>query len=624
MGFYQFKREDAERFAFEQGIKARHRNDELQLYECPYCREKTDQKNSFAINLKTGQFKCLRASCGAHGNMITLARDFKFSLGRDVDEYYNQQRQYRNFRNYPRPETREPAVAYMEGRGISAETTKKYAITTRKDNDNVLVFPFYDETGELQFVKYRRTDFDKTKHQNKEWCEANCKPILFGMDRCNPENKTLVLTEGQIDSLSVAEAGIENAVSVPTGAKGFTWVPYCWDFMSQFDTLIVFGDHEKGKITLLEEMATRFQGTIKHVSPEDYKDCKDANDILRKYGKDAVRAAVQNAVPVEDRHIKPLEEVQRVNLADLERFSSGIPTLDRKLGGLYMGQLVVLTGERGEGKSTFASQLATRAVQAGYSVFFYSGELMDWYFRAWFDCQVAGPGYINAKGNGDDKEYLIRGECYPYLEKWYSGRFYLYDNDILKNAEEDYEGDTLLKTAEKTIKQYGCRVLFFDNLMTAVDDDDPSADVYRQQTRFVKDLAIIAKRFNVLMVLIAHPRKQTGKDFSNDDVAGSSNITNLADVVLRYMQPKISKEEPNPPKGRIQIWKNRLTGKTEKKIDLDYDERSRRIMEKYSPDGFTWRLGWEDAFEGDGDDSNYEWAAGGFVQVDEDGNLPFL
>ena len=74
------------------------------------------------------------------------------------------------------------------------------------------------------------------------------------MNHCNPDNPTLVLTEGQIDSLSVAEAGIENVVSVPTGAKGFTWIPYCWDFLSQFKTLVVFGDCENGRITLLEEM----------------------------------------------------------------------------------------------------------------------------------------------------------------------------------------------------------------------------------------------------------------------------------------------------------------------------------------------------------------------------------
>ena len=85
---YEFKPEDAANFADSQHIHVRTRGDELQFQHCPYCHggDRGD-KYTFAINLKTGRNNCKRASCGAHGNMITLARDFGFSLGRDVDEY---------------------------------------------------------------------------------------------------------------------------------------------------------------------------------------------------------------------------------------------------------------------------------------------------------------------------------------------------------------------------------------------------------------------------------------------------------------------------------------------------------------------------------------------------------
>jgi hypothetical protein len=95
------------------------------------------------------------------------------------------------------------------------------------------VFPFYDNKDELTFIKYRKTNFDPKKDKNKEWCFTDTKPILFGMDQCNLENKTLIMTEGQIDSLSVVEVGFENAVSVPTGKNGYTWVPYCWDWLQR-------------------------------------------------------------------------------------------------------------------------------------------------------------------------------------------------------------------------------------------------------------------------------------------------------------------------------------------------------------------------------------------------------
>ena len=97
MSFYEFKESDAWEFARRQGIQTKQKSEELHFIHCPYCRS-TKDKWTFAIDLRTGQFKCLRASCSQTGNMITLSKDFDFSLGRDVDEYYNRNRkQYRVF-----------------------------------------------------------------------------------------------------------------------------------------------------------------------------------------------------------------------------------------------------------------------------------------------------------------------------------------------------------------------------------------------------------------------------------------------------------------------------------------------------------------------------------------------
>ena len=94
---YEFQPEDAERFAREIGITARRQGDELKFKICPYCKSRKD-KGTFAINLKTGAFNCKRASCGAKGNMLTLAKDFGFSLGRDIDAYLSGGKQFKNMR----------------------------------------------------------------------------------------------------------------------------------------------------------------------------------------------------------------------------------------------------------------------------------------------------------------------------------------------------------------------------------------------------------------------------------------------------------------------------------------------------------------------------------------------
>jgi len=573
---YEFKESDAFEFARFVHAQTREHNGELFFKLCPYCNPAPtrDNLNTFSINLKTGQFKCLRASCGVTGNLITLSKDFDFSLGNDVDEYYRPRRQFRRL-NKPKKaiEPKSEAVKYLISRGISEKVTKKYQITVQTKNPNILVFPFYDEKGEMQFVKYRKTDFDKEKDKNKEWCEADCKPILFGMAQCNNKFDQLIITEGQIDSLSVAEAGIDNAVSVPTGAKGFTWIPYCWDWLNKFQEVIVFGDYEKGSITLLKELSSRLKCTVKHIREEDYRDCKDANDILRKYGTGYLRECIENAVIVPIRKVIDLADVENVNVFELPKLRTGINQLDRLLyGGLPFGGVVLLSGKPGEGKSTLASQILINAIYQNFKCFAYSGELPNYQFRSWIDFQIAGgyhiTGYQNKWG---DNNYIVSDTNRQLIADWYRGKCYLYDNRIIDNDEKD----NLLEVTENAVMQYGTKVILLDNLMTALDlDVSGGYDKYDRQSLFVKKLARLALKHNVLVLLVAHKRKNNFSSNENDEISGSGDISNLASVTISYEKGK----ELKPSQRLLKVSKNRLFGRTQPEgYILDYDEKSKRI-----------------------------------------------
>lgn len=591
MSYYEFKEADALEFARASGIQTKQRGDELQFIRCPYCNGgRNGDKGTFSINLTNGQFKCLRSSCSVSGNMLTLAAEFPwFNLGSDVEAYYKtgRQKKFRHFKKMQPVKPKPAAITYLESRKITAATAEKYQITVQTKHENVLVFPFLDEKGTLQFVKYRKTDFNPAVDKGKEWCEANCKPILFGMYQCNLENKTLVLTEGQLDSLSVTEAGIENAVSVPTGKNGFTWVPYCWDWLQNFYTLIVFGDCENGVITLLDDMQRRFRGTVKAVRQQDYKACKDANEILKKYGREAVRKAVEQAEAIPIQQVKQLSDVKAVDLFSLPKIPTGIESLDRVLsGGIYLGQTVILTGKRGEGKSTLGSQILANALNEGGTVFAYSGELPDYFFKRWIDFQIAGKhNVIDRAGPAGTVNYFIPKEKVNKISEWYRDRAYLFDN---QSTEDDELGD-LLEIMEKAVQQYGVQLLLLDNLMTAL-DVGMSVDLYRAQSKFVDKLVKIAKRQQVAVILVVHPRKNSFGADDNDSVSGSADITNKVDVVMTY---KRGKELPENER-ILAVSKNRLTGKLaagEKALTLYYDEASKRISDNTGD--FTRCYGWE-------------------------------
>lgn len=572
---YEFKRDDAYDFARHIGIQTKNKGDELMFNTCPYCNGGANRKDkgTFSINLNTGQFKCLRASCGVSGNLVTLAKDFDFSLGSMADEYYRPKKEYKKLKTPAKPiEPKPQAISYLENRKISKEVAEQYEITVQTNNDNILVFPFYDEKGKLQFVKYRKTDFDKEKDKNKEWCEANCKPILFGMKQCKGFDR-LIVTEGQLDSLSVATAGIDNAVSVPTGAKGFTWLPYCWNWLNQFREIIIFGDYEKGKISLLDELSKRIKVPIKHVREEDYKDCKDANEILIKYGSEQVKACVDNAVRNSVRQIINLADVEDENPYLIEKLGTGIRQIDTILnGGLPFGGVTIVAGKRGEGKSTLASQIIINAVEKGYTCFAYSGELTNKSFKSTVDFQIAGPNHIIEATNIDGNKYnTISKTNRDLISSWYRDKYIMYDNGCI----DDDETVSLLELIETAIVQYGARVILLDNLMTAIDlVDVGNGDKNEKQSLFVKKLARIALRHNVLIILVAHKRKNHFSTDENDEISGSGDISNLATVILSY------EKDSNLQEGQrlIKITKNRLFGKLETAgIALDFDIKSRRI-----------------------------------------------
>lgn len=554
MSIYKFDPDDAKRFAREQGIKTGTKGDELIFRTCPYCHS-TKDKNTFAINLKTGMFKCMRASCGARGNMLTLHKDFGFDLGNDVREYERNAYSWRRFKTpEERIESTEPAIRYLAGRGISEEVIRRYEITTKKGTDNILVFPFYNEAGELEFIKYRKTDFDPEKDKNKEWCETNCRAILFGMKQC-VDFQRLIITEGQIDSLSVATAGFNNAVSVPTGKNGMTWVPHCWDWLKHFQEIVVFGDYERGSMTLLPDIRSRFDCRILAVQPADYRGCKDANELLQKYGADAIRDAIKNAKPEMLDQVKELSEISYSNDQTEEQLPTGVKDLDNLLeGGLAFGYLDILTGKRGEGKSTEGSMIVKSALEHGYNCFIYSGEMKTGDVKKWLDFQIAGSKRIIGEQCGNYTKYKLSAQNIEQIKKWYKDRAFIYDTSVVTESKKD-----LLDVVELYIGQFGCRVVLIDNLMTAIDLSGVSGEKFERQEMICKRLARMAQKYNALILLIAH-KKKTDPKFDtdeNDDVLGSSEITNLAGVIMSYERDK--KLEDN--QRRLKVTKNRLTGR---------------------------------------------------------------
>ena len=567
MSFYEFNKDDAFRFAHFINARTKLKGNNLIFSRCPYCNSNKD-KETFAIDMRTGQFNCLRASCGVKGNMLTLSKDFNFSISEDVDRYLNRNYSNNRFKTWKKVEYRaaDAVIKYMGHRGISESICRKYKLTEKKGKDNrgIMVFPFEDPEGNLKFIKYRNMNFVKGETKgSKEWCEQNCMPILFGMAQCE-DFERLIITEGQIDSLSCSEAGLKNACSVPTGALGTTWIPHCYDWVQKFKEIVVFGDNEKGHITLVDMIQNRFpHSMVKIVKSEDYLGEKDANDILLHHGKDALINAVNNAEAVLNKQVRNAAEIERVNLDDIPKIKTGFKQLDKTLkGGFMYGQVILVTGKRGAGKSTLCSQFVCDALSQDQNCFIYSGELPDFWVKDWLDRQLSG------------KEHPTNSEI-EECEAFYNDRLFIFNNQLV----ETDELDDLLTVLKDTIIKRDIKLALLDNLMTAI-SSETSENLYRKQSEFVGNLAKIAKAFNMVILLVAHPRK-TNAEFDNDDVSGSADITNRVDVVMSYDRDK--KRNQNDLRV-LKVTKNRMTGYN-LDMDLYFSDFSKRISD--TPNEFT-------------------------------------
>jgi len=594
---YEMNLDDLMSFAEFIGAETKQKGKDVFFRRCPKCGDSApkDDDWKFSVNWQTGAFGCLRASCGYHGHFVELCRDFDYKLGSETEKEYTQ---------FPQPRgriiPRESAVAYLEGRGISREIAEKYEVTAYEDRPNVLWFPFFNEYGKLVHVKYRKMDFKKGFDKCKEWSAPGGQQILFGMKQCTGF-KTIVITEGQIDSMSVAEAfkdetdGPDAFCSVPNGCNAFAWISNCYDWLKKFDVCICFGDMEKGHMTLLDTMLQRMPCSIKAVREVDYLGEKDANDILTVFGPEAVRKCIKNAQFPEINNVKELADVEYIDITRLPKISTGIWELDKALkGGLCFGQVCLLTGKRGDGKSTFMSNLFGEAIDQGYGAFAYSGELPDFHFKGWLNAQLAGESAMSARDDGfGGTEYYLDSDTDKRISEWYRGKAFVYDNKIMDGAANETE--SLIETIKHVAIRRDIKLFCIDNLMTAMDAVSEQSSLYLAQSNFVKQLKDIAIRYNVVIILVAHPRK-AGKDeqqgdFDNDIVSGSSNITDRVDVVLNYSRAK----EEDDFDSRLQIGKSRLVGilKLGKDaIPLNYSAKSKRVtglrsMEKH--------YGWEKA-----------------------------
>lgn len=551
------------------------RGNEIIPRYCPFCKGgRNKDTDSFALNTEKLTYNCKRASCGVAGTFSQLLveygenRSYEFSPAQP--------------RSYTPPKTKiEPVSkveAYLKKRGFSKETWEKRKVG---ENSGKIVFPYYED-NKLVLIKFR-----EPKKKGKWNREPGGKPVFWGMEHCAPW-EPLTITEGEFDCLALEEAGIENCVSIPSGASDLSCVENCWDWLQQFKNIYIWPDTDEPGMEMCRKLVAKLGEARCYIIHTDYK---DANECLYNEGVEGVRKAYGNAKAVPLSGIVRLADVKALDVKNLEKVKSGFKGLDKITGGFYLGQVSVWTGINASGKSTALGQVLIESVDQGYTVCAFSGELPAPMFRYWIDLQSAGPD--NLEGYYDDfKEdivYFVPEKHLTTIRDWYRYRFFLHENFGASTEDE------IIKVFEYAAMRYNAKIFMVDNLMTTIFTSNDK-DFYRQQTNFIGRICDFSKKHECHVHVVAHPRKTEGR-LTKMDVAGSGGITNRADNVFSFHRIKDSERDKLPEKLRdcdnvIDVFKNRFGGKQDVSVGLKFEPASKRFYMKNEQ--ANKKYGWED------------------------------
>lgn len=288
-----------------------------------------------------------------------------------------------------------------------------------------------------------------------------------------------------------------------------------------------------------------------------------------------------------------MSSIKKTDLTKLEKVKTGYDELDRKLGGLYMSEVTILSGGNASGKSSWLNSLLLNIVQQGYKIALWSGELRADILKSWIQMVAAGSNNLRPS-QFDRGRYYVPDNIGERIDTWLDGKFYLYNNDYGTKAEQ------ILHDMEILLKA-GVKVFILDNLMT-LDVNLFDGDKNNKQKELILRIKDFAMKNMVHIILVAHPRKSMAF-LRKNDISGTADISNAVDNVFimhRTNEDFIhavtefydsSKANALRQYGNVlSVEKNRLYGVVDYMCGFHYDIISRRF--KNTPDEQI-RYGWE-------------------------------
>ena len=387
-------------------------------------------------------------------------------------------------------------IEWFSTRGISEETLRELMVSEGPEfmpqtgkTENAIHFNYFIG-DELINVKYRdgRKNFKLYKGAEKVFYNINS---IVGFEYC-------IIVEGEMDVLALHEAGITNAISVPNGAtlnaNNLEYLDNCIDYFEDKQKIIIAVDSDAAGQALQSELVRRLGSETCYIATFD--DCKDANEYLIKYGKEALSQRISRAKPVPLENVTTFRDIED-EVTDFVRngfkpgFQVGLENFD-SIFSTYTGQFITVTGIPSSGKSDFVDQMVI-----GYNA--------NYGWKTAYASPENTPTYLHAHKLMRKTWQGMPGVEDIKTEKWDQIADHVNDNYFFIDMER-YTLDSVLRKGAELVKRKGIKCLVIDPF-NKVRDNDASGDVNVYTLEYLSKIEIFAKKYDVLVMVVAHPTK---------------------------------------------------------------------------------------------------------------------
>ena len=472
-----------------------------------------------------------------------------------------------------------------EQRGISEHTLKRFKITQQKEympqlQSEVTVIAFnYWLNNELINIKFRgaKKSFKLVSGAEK---------IFYNLDQIRT-TKECIIVEGEFDALSFGEAGLNNVVSVPNGftSQGIPNLDYLDDYYDYFDNkekIYLAVDNDEAGLNGQKELIRRLGAERCHIV--DFKDCKDANEYLIKYGVSKLRETIKDAKEIPLEHIQTLKDYED----ELDEFFingcpkgyvTGIEPFD-DIYSIEDGQFCIVTGTPQAGKSEFVD-----AICLGYAV--------NYNFKTAYCSPENKPNKFHSaklvkKVLGNTPKD-INNTNYKMSKDFVNDFFIHVDYD------DGYDLKKVLKKFGELVKRKGIKVFVIDPF-NKVKLKGASNNINEYTNEYLNEIDVFCRKYQCLIYLVAHPTKMQKEENSDSykmanayDIKGGGEFFDMSYhiIALRKVREynlvqlktlKVKFQHLGEPDRDIYLGWNSVNGRYEG-IDWNPEEDEHRRLE---------------------------------------------